>query len=202
MKFPFILKKNEEVLEIFRSYGLFLIPPVVLGLFLALTPWFFFVRLFDFGAFGLGVFVFSQTVGWLLIIRTIYLWRTNLLVVTNFRIVDVHQKSIFNRVISEVGYDMLQNVSYEVNGMLATILNYGKLIFETIGSETAYVFRLVKNPVRIQNLVIEAKATANQFGIDKVSAILQTLPNLSAVEQQAILLSLKGMAKNKKNDEE
>ena len=200
MKIPFILKENEEVLQVFGSYGLFLILPISLGIFLTLAPWFYFVRLYDFGPVGLGAFVLSQTIGLSIIIRKIYIWRMNLLVITNYRIVDINQKSIFNRVISEVGYDILQNITYEVKGVVATFLNYGNLIFETIGSDTAYVFRRVKNPARIQNLVIEAKSAANRFGVDKVSNILQTLPNLTDVEQQAILLSLGGMLKKKKKD--
>lgn len=201
MKLPFIQKADEEVIEIFRGYGLFLVTPVFIGVLLTLGPWFYFVRLYDWSPVGLAIFVLAQVIGLLLIIRTVYIWRLNLLVVTNYRIVDVNQKSIFNRVISEVGYDILQNVTYEVNGVLPTILNYGNLIFETIGSDTAYVFRRVKNPVRIQNLVIEAKSAANRFGQDKVSAILQTLPNLSNNEQQAILMSLQGMLKKKSSKE-
>ena len=197
MKLPFILKDNEEIIEMFRTYGLFIVLPVAIGLILALAPWFFFVRLYDLGSAGMAVFVLSQTVGWLLIIKTLYIWRRNLLVVTTLRIIDVNQKSIFNRTISEVGYDMMQNVTYEVDGVLATILNYGNLIFETIGSDTAYVFKRVKNPVRIQNIVIEAKAESIRFGPDKVSSILQTLPNLNEAEQKAVMMSLSGMLKNK-----
>ena len=197
MKLPFILKDNEEIIEMFRTYGLFIVLPVAIGLILALAPWFFFVRLYDLGSAGMAVFVLSQTVGWLLIIKTLYIWRRNLLVVTTLRIIDVNQKSIFNRTISEVGYDMMQNVTYEVDGVLATILNYGNLIFETIGSDTAYVFKRVKSPVRIQNIVIEAKAESMRFGPDKVSSILQTLPNLNEAEQKAVMMSLSGMLKNK-----
>ncbi len=196
MKLPFILKENEEIIEIFRTYGLFIVLPVTIGLILALAPWFFFVRLYDFGTAGIIVFILSQTAGWLLIIKTLYIWRRNLLVVTTLRIIDVNQKSIFNRTISEVGYDMMQNVTYEVDGVLATILNYGNLIFETIGSDTAYVFKRVKNPVRIQNVVIEAKAESMRFGNDKVAGILQSLPNLNEAEQKAVMMSLSGMLKN------
>ena len=184
MKLPFILKENEEIIEMFRTYGLFIVLPVAIGLILALAPWFFFVRLYDLVPAGMAVFVLLQTAGWLLIIKTLYIWRRNLLVVTTLRIIDVNQKSIFNRTISEVGYDMMQNVTYEVDGVLATILNYGNLIFETIGSDTAYVFKRVKSPVRIQNIVIEAKAESMRFGPDKVSSILQTLPNLNEAEQK------------------
>ena len=197
MKLPFILKENEEIIEMFRTYGLFIVLPVAIGLILALAPWFFFVRLYDLGSAGMAVFVLLQTAGWLLIIKTLYIWRRNLLVVTTLRIIDVNQKSIFNRTISEVGYDMMQNVTYEVDGVLATILNYGNLIFETIGSDTAYVFKRVKSPVRIQNIVIEAKAESMRFGPDKVSSILQTLPNLNEAEQKAVMMSLSGMLKNK-----
>lgn len=197
MKLPFILKENETIIEMFRTYGLFIVFPVTVGAILALAPWFFFVRLYDFGNWGLAAFIFLQTIGWLVIIKTLYIWHRNMLVVTTLRIIDVNQKSIFNRIISEVGYDMMQNVTYEVVGVLATILNYGNLIFETIGSDTAYVFKRVKNPVRIQNVVIEAKAESMRFGTDKVSGILQTLPNLNEVEQKAVMMSLSGMLKNK-----
>ncbi len=202
MKLPFILKDKEEIIEVCRTYGLFLVLPVALGLILALGPWFFFVRLYDFGLAGLIAFVIVQTVGWLIIIKTVYIWRRNLLVVTTLRIIDVNQKSIFNRIISEVGYDMMQNVTYEVNGVLATLLNYGNMIFETIGSDTAYVFKRIKNPVRIQNVVIEAKAESLRFGMDKVSGILQTLPNLSELEQKAVMMSLQGMLKNKEGEKD
>ena len=55
-------------------------------------------------------------------------------IVTNERIMDVEQKTLFHREISEISLDRIQNVTIEVPGFLATMMGFGNIRIQTAGA--------------------------------------------------------------------
>lgn len=70
--------------------------------------------------------VTSLLVVWLM--RYLTVW-----VITNRRIIDMRQRGLFSREVSEISIDRIENVSVEVPGFIATVLGFGNLKVQTAG---------------------------------------------------------------------
>ena len=60
--------------------------------------------------------------------------------VTNERIIAMEQKGLFNRVVSELRLNRIQDVSSEVRGFLATIFKYGRIRIQTASEIDRFEF--------------------------------------------------------------
>lgn len=90
------------------------------------------------------------------------IWYLDLYIITNKRIVDIEQKSLFLRQISETSLDKIQDITFEITGFWATLLNFGTLKIETAGKETAINFDLIKNPSKIQKIIFNLQNNLTQ----------------------------------------
>ncbi len=86
-------------------------------------------------------------------------WYLDLYILTTKRIVDIEQRGLFSRQVSETSLDRIQDVTFEVKGVLATFFNYGNVRVETAGSETVISLDQVQNPERLQKTIFN---TANK----------------------------------------
>lgn len=55
-------------------------------------------------------------------------------IITTARIIDIEQKTLFHREISEISLDRIQNVTIEVPGFLATMMKFGNVKIQTAGA--------------------------------------------------------------------
>lgn len=76
-------------------------------------------------------------------------------IITNERIVNIEQKGLFVRHISELNFFRVQDVTAVVEGLLPTVLNYGDVEVQTAGEESRFVFRQVPDPYQIKDIVME-----------------------------------------------
>jgi len=76
-------------------------------------------------------------------------------IITNKRIVNVEQKGLFSRKVSELEYKHIQDISTDVRGFFPTILNYGDLTVQTAAEMSHFIFRSVGNPYKIKSLIIK-----------------------------------------------
>lgn len=60
--------------------------------------------------------------------------------VTDKRIIDIDQKRIFHREVSNLRFDKIQDVSVEVRGVIATFLNYGDIHVQTASEDSKEFF--------------------------------------------------------------
>ena len=85
-------------------------------------------------------------------------------IITSERIINIEQKGMFTRVVSELRYSRIQDVTAEVIGVLPTIINYGDVKIQTAAEENEFLFRTVSDPYRIKYIIMnlmkqgEAKA--------------------------------------------
>ncbi len=67
-------------------------------------------------------------------------------VITNERIINIEQKSMFTRVISEVTLTRVQDVTAKIEGFFPTLFDFGDILVQTAGEEKHFHFRNIPNP--------------------------------------------------------
>ena len=95
-------------------------------------------------------------------------------IITNERIVNIEQKGLFVRHISELNFSRIQDVTAEVEGILPTILNYGDVLVQTAGEEGRFIFRQVPDPYAIKDAVMKLSQAALDDDLRKVANTLRT----------------------------
>jgi uncharacterized membrane protein YdbT with pleckstrin-like domain len=76
-------------------------------------------------------------------------------VVTDKRIVHIIQVGLFSRKVSELDLGRVQDVTSEVHGIIATMLNYGNVIVQTAGEHERFIFEKVPNPHGARERILE-----------------------------------------------
>lgn len=77
-------------------------------------------------------------------------------IITTERIIDIDQKGFFHREVSEFRISKVQDVTVEVNGILATFLDYGDVKVETAGeSSTNFIFYQIPNPNKAKEIILQ-----------------------------------------------
>lgn len=84
-------------------------------------------------------------------------------VVTNQRILNIEQEGLFSRTISELNMEMIQDITSEIKGKLATFLNFGNVYVQTAGEEKRFIFEEIPNARQVssQILTLHQKAVKN-----------------------------------------
>ncbi len=80
--------------------------------------------------------------------------------VTNFRVMAIEQRGMFNRKISVFRFDQIQDVTVEVAGILGTLINFGTIRVQT-ASEDMFVMRGVAKPERLKERIMEQHHRVN-----------------------------------------
>ena len=75
-------------------------------------------------------------------------------IVTNRRVINVEQKGLFSREVSELEFEKIQDVTTEVLGIIPTFLNYGNVYIQTAGEKERFTFADVGDPYRIKDIIM------------------------------------------------
>ncbi|TAN33792.1 PH domain-containing protein [Patescibacteria group bacterium] len=84
-------------------------------------------------------------------------------IITNDRLVDIRQISLFARTISEVDLYQIQDITSEVHGMLASIFNYGNVILQTAGPVPKFIIYNAPRPHKLREQLILLAAEDRKF---------------------------------------
>lgn len=103
----------------------------------------------------IGFLILSLVI--LLVLGTIWIWRRNRIIVTNHHIVDIDQIGLFNRTVSTLRLEEIQDISAKINGPLQNILQYGTIIIQTAGERENFVFDFVPDPYDLERYILEAR---------------------------------------------
>ena len=121
-----------------------------------------FLIVFDGLLFGIMAFLVSS---FTLIFHNYYL---SMGIVTDKRVIDIDQVSLFRREVNEMDINNAQDITYKQTGFWGTILDFGNVIVQTAGGTggsttgtesvskgevTGFVFSNVPSPKRIANLI-------------------------------------------------
>ena len=95
-------------------------------------------------------------------------------IITNERIVNIEQKGLFVRHISELNFSRIQDVTATVEGILPTMLNFGDVSVQTAGEENHFIFRQVPDPYLIKDTVMKFSQGALDNDLQKVANAMRT----------------------------
>lgn len=74
--------------------------------------------------------------------------------VTEKRIIDVEQKSLFHREVSNLRFDKIQDISIEVRGVIATFLNFGDIRVQTAAEDShGFQIKSVSRPEELRKVI-------------------------------------------------
>ena len=74
--------------------------------------------------------------------------------VTESRIIDVTQRKIFDREISNLRFDKIQDVTIDVDGFLPTLLGFGDIKVETAGEDNMdFIMDAVSHPEEVRRVI-------------------------------------------------
>jgi len=76
-------------------------------------------------------------------------------IITNLRIVNIEQKGLFNRSVSEMDFGRIQDVTAEVIGIIPTFFNYGDVFIQTAAETERFLFRQVPDPYHIKDVLMQ-----------------------------------------------
>jgi uncharacterized membrane protein YdbT with pleckstrin-like domain len=90
-------------------------------------------------------------------------------IITTQRVVNIEQKGLFTRKVSELKYEKIQDITTEVIGFIPTILNFGDLQIQTAAEQEQFRFKAVSDPYHLKNLIVEmqrknSKAETQELG--------------------------------------
>lgn len=177
------LKEQERVLNQVLQYGLTKIWYYLFGIFLLSMSAFFMFWFFEHGWWGIVIFVLLIFFGFFVIFRNYYLWKKNIFFVTTHRLIDIEQRGFFERIVSEIPYDQIEDVHGKINGVWGMMLKFGIVSIQTGGGKVKIVLSNIKRPLQLQQQINELRERYlskynYDFSGDVSSAIIDKLYEL------------------------
>jgi hypothetical protein len=91
-------------------------------------------------------------------------------IITNQRVINIEQKGLFSRVISEKDLGTMQDITSDVSGFFPTLLDFGDVHIQTAAENENFIFKEVpfasEVARRISNLVSEYQKIEKTIDID------------------------------------
>lgn len=84
-------------------------------------------------------------------------------ILTNDRLVDVRQISLFSRTIAEVDLYQIQDVSSEVKGFFPTVFNYGDVYLQTAGPVPKFIILDVRKPDSLRQTILQLSSEDKKY---------------------------------------
>lgn len=150
------LKKDEAVVTIIRKHWITYVWPlaasiVVIGVIIGFVDFFF--------RSSTGATIWFVILGAALLFAG-YHWLIHYFdsfIITDIRIIDIDQRGLFKRTVSETTFDKVQDVTYSIVGIMATALDYGTVSVQTGGAEGKIELDHVPHPRQVHEVVLEAQ---------------------------------------------
>lgn len=98
---------------------------------------------------------------WLIIFVTFANYYLDFWIVTNQRTIHTELHGLFNRSISSVPNERIQDITIHVKGILPTILRFGDLHIQTAGEFREFIFRQIPDPYKTKETIFKALRDAS-----------------------------------------
>jgi len=175
-------EKDENIIFVMRRDFITNIPWIFFGLIFAIAPFIYMSYVVRNGS--IAYFLPSGLeqiflLVWILIsfayiIESFLKWYYNIYIVTDQRVIDVDFNPLFYKKISETTYDRIEDSSFTINGLFATIFNYGDVFIQTAGGDREFDFLQVPNPSVVQDKISDL-AAAEKKSVTRVIEQAQKL---------------------------
>lgn len=92
---------------------------------------------------------------WLFLFQSFSDWYLDVWIVTNERIINIEQRGLFGRVMSELMLYNIQDVTSEVNGFIPSMFDYGTVHIQTASEKGRFEFVDIEHPSFIAKRILE-----------------------------------------------
>lgn len=133
--------------------------------------------LFRFDVWGLIFFITALIISLFILARAWWQYYFTAWVLTNIRLIDIHQAGFFRRDISEVVYSSIKEVYAQKRGFVRAISGTGDLILEIKDSQVKYRLPLVRGYERAISEIVLQKENYQRFISNKGERRAQFLLN-------------------------
>ena len=90
-------------------------------------------------------------------------------IITNERVVNIEQKGLFVREVSELRFNKVQDVTTEVKGLIPTMLNFGEVHVQTAAEEDRFLFHAVPDPYRLRDVIMRRVREAHEADLKSMN---------------------------------
>lgn len=173
-------KNYEKVIGKIRRHPITFVPAILLNLLLMVMPaGLYFIFIDNFSQWLAEPAVFTAVILLasfyeLFIIIFFYsrfiIFYLDVLIVTNDRMVDIDQTSLFGRTVAEIDLYQIQDATSEVNGFFPTLFNYGNVRVQTAGTLPNLTIINVRDPHTLRQHLLDLAAEDKKFHAGQVNA--------------------------------
>jgi hypothetical protein len=170
----FTLEPGERVVKEVRMHWFFFLARLLPFLLLALAP---FLLPPAIKAAGPALGALSHFGGWsapaaraALGVWWLFLWSAafnlytryflNAWIITSERIVEIEQKGFFNREVSSLLLNRIEDVTIDTRGFMHSLLDIGNINVQTAGAVDRFAMRNVPRPARLRDAILAGSASA------------------------------------------
>ena len=160
----FDLGPNEQTIAIFRKHPLFIWLAAIKYVVLAILP---VVILPYLSNSGVGPYATVVYIAFLIVLWVAFFieWTDFMLdtwILTNHRLVDVEQLSLFSRRVSTLSLDRIQDITTQESGFIATMFGIGTVLIQTAGETTEFKILGMKNPAHVKDIIMQEYQAGKQ----------------------------------------
>jgi len=109
-----------------------------------------------------NLFLFATSVWylglWLAIFHSLTIYTLSTVVITDRRVIDSDQCGLFDRKVSELHTERIQDVSIHTSGIIETFLKFGDVTVQTAGAEKRFIFHKVPSPEKVKEVIMQITA--------------------------------------------
>ncbi len=84
-------------------------------------------------------------------------------IITNDRMVDIEQATLFSRTVAEVDLYQIQDATSEVKGFVRSLFNYGDVVAQTAGPVPKFILNSVPDPHRIRQMLLDMASADKKY---------------------------------------
>jgi len=164
------LKENESIRGVYHQFVLAYFWQWLGGAIVFLAPFFFLYLLLKWGVTGMVLLGVLLVIGLFWLGRTYRLWYGSQFIITTEKIMNISQLGFFDRTVSQILLDKINDVSYRKRGFWQTMFNYGALAIQVSASPEKLQIKNLRHPAAVQQALYDAQEESATKGIQEYSS--------------------------------
>lgn len=176
-------KENEKIILLLRRHWIIIMTKILFWGVVALMPIILYIIIRGVFSNIVQTEFFAPIATLFLSIYYLYVWLfafhsfldyyLDVWIVTSHRILNIEQKGLFARTVSEQKLSRIQDVTSEVKGIFATMFNFGTVFIQTAGEQARFIFKQIPDPYHVSRKVAELSERRRRYeemisGKDKI----------------------------------
>jgi hypothetical protein len=155
------LQQGETILATLRKHYILFLAEIGVLFFLFFIPFTLSLTPFSLPFLAPGTTVFFGALWMLaLLVRAFIVWTKFYLdvwIVTNIRLVDIEQISLFNRKSSTLELEHIEDITVKVEGLTQSMVGYGTLSVQTAGHIQEFMIKDIADPESAKQIIYNAQ---------------------------------------------